>query len=169
MTSGAEAWLVDERWFKAYPLVDETTIGRGSKCSIILRDPAVSRVHAVVSKRAGGYTVNPEGASGTKLNGTAINGSTPLQEGDVLEIAYTSLRFTTKAPTGEMFIVSRDYPTHLDRLEPPTRDTLHAMHPITLMSRSRVYWKRIAIVVLILAMLLFLLAAMGYLASWRLV
>ena len=81
-----------------------------------------------------------------------------LQEGDVLEIAFTSLRFTSKAPTGEMFVISRDYPTNIDRLEPPTRDTLHAMHPITLMSRSRVYWKRIAIVVLLLVMLAFLLA-----------
>jgi hypothetical protein len=160
VTSGAEAWLVDERWFKAYPLVDETTIGRGSKCSIILRDPAVSRVHAVVSKHRSGYRVNPEGASGTKLNGNSIVTPVLLQEGDVLEIAYTSLRFTTKAPTGEMFVVSRDYPTHIDRLEPPTRDTLHAMHPITLMSRSRVYWKRIAVAVLLVAMLLFLLAIM---------
>jgi hypothetical protein len=165
MTSGAEAWLVDERWFKAYPLEEETTIGRGSKCSIILRDPAVSRVHATVSKHPSGYRVNPEGASGTKLNGNVITTPVLLQEGDVLEIAYTSLRFTSKAPTGEMFVVSRDYPTHMDRLEPPTRDTLHAMHPITLMSRSRVYWKRIAIVVVILAMLVFLLAALGYLQS----
>ena len=158
MTSGAEAWLVDERWFKAYPLVQETTIGRGSKCSIILRDPAVSRVHAVVSKHPSGYRVNPQGASGTKLNGNGIDAPVLLQEGDVLEIAFTSLRFTTKAPTGEMFVVSRDYPTHIDRLEPPTRDTLHALHPITLVSRSRLYWKRIAIVILIAALLLFVLA-----------
>ena len=25
MTSGADAWLVDERWFKAYPLVVDTS------------------------------------------------------------------------------------------------------------------------------------------------
>lgn len=149
MTSGAEAWLVDERWFKAYPLVEETTIGRGSKCSIILRDPAVSRVHAVVSKHASGYRVNPEGASGTKLNGTSIDTPVLLQEGDVLEIAYTALRFTTKAPTGEMFVVSRDYPTHLDRLEPPTRDTLHALHPITLVSRWRRYWHVLLVLMLV--------------------
>ena len=149
MTSGAEAWLVDERWFKAYPLVEETTIGRGSKCSIILRDPAVSRVHAVVSKHPSGYRVNPQGASGTKLNGNSIDTPVLLQEGDVLEIAFTALRFTTKAPTGEMFVVSRDYPTHLDRLEPPTRDTLHAMHPITLVSRWRRYWHVLLLLMLV--------------------
>ena len=39
MTSGAEAWLVDDRWGKAYPITEDTTIGRGSACAIILRDP----------------------------------------------------------------------------------------------------------------------------------
>jgi len=158
VTSGADAWLVDERWFKAYPLVDDTTIGRGTKCSIILRDPAVSRVHAKVRRTPDGYLVQGHGTSATKLNGALLTTETSLHEGDVIEIAFTSLRFTTKAPTGEMFVVSRDYPTSLDRLEPPTRDTLHAMHPITLMSRSRLYWKRVTVVVLILAMLAFLLA-----------
>jgi pSer/pThr/pTyr-binding forkhead associated (FHA) protein len=161
MTSGAEAWLVDERWFKAYPLIEETTIGRGSACSIILRDPAVSRVHAAVRRTAKGYTVEPRGSAGTKLNGNALTTATVLSDGDVIDIAFTSLRFTTQAPTGEMFVVSRDYPTSVDRLEPPTRDTLHAMHPITLMSRSRLYWRRILVAVLIVAMLAFLLASMA--------
>ena len=158
MTSGADAWLVDERWFKAYPLIDETTIGRGSKCTIIVRDPAVSRVHASVKKLPGGYVLEVRGS--TKLNGTSVTSDSTLQEGDVIEIAFTSLRFTTKAPTGEMFVVSRDYPTNIDRLEPPTRDTLHAMHPFTLISRGRRYWHRILIVVLLVAMLVFLLASL---------
>ena len=160
MTSGADAWLVDERWFKAYPLVDETTIGRGSRCTIIVRDPAVSRVHATVKRTPSGYHLESRGASGTKVNGTSVTSSYVLQEGDIVDIAFTTLRFTTKAPTGEMFVVSRDYPTHIDRLEPPTRATLHAMHPITLMSRSRPYWQRILVAVLILAMLAFLLATL---------
>lgn len=158
MTSGAEAWLVDERWFKVYPLFEETTIGRGSRCGIIVRDPAVSRVHARVIKSADGYVLEPQGASGTRLNGGSIGSDTLLHEGDVIDIAFTTLRFTTKAPTGEMFLVSRDYPTHVDKLDPPTRDTLHAMHPITLISRSRVYWRRIVVALLIVAMLAFLLA-----------
>ena len=161
MTSGAEAWLVDERWFKAYPLFEETTIGRGSKCTIIVRDPAVSRVHAKVTRSGSAYTLECYGSSGTKLNGGPIGSDTVLQEGDVIDVAFTSLRFTTKAPTGEMFLVSRDYPTKVDKLEPPTRDTLHAMHPITLLSRSRMYWRRILVALLIIAMLAFLLAWLG--------
>ena len=158
MTSGADAWLVDERWFKAYPLIDDTTIGRGSQCAIIVRDPAVSRVHATITRSPGGYVLKPHGPSGTKLNGTVVSADSALQEGDVVEIAFTTLRFTTKAPTGEMFLVSRDYPTSMDKLDPPTRATLHAMHPITLISRSRVYWRRILVAVLLIAMVAFLLA-----------
>ena len=161
MTSGAEAWLVDERWFKAYPLFEETTIGRGSKCTILVRDPAVSRVHAKVTRSPDGYVLEPYGSSGTKLNGGSISSDTVLTEGDIIDVAFTSLRFTTKAPTGEMFLVSRDYPTTVDKLEPPTRDTLHRMHPITLMSRSRMYWRRILVAVLIIAMLALLLAWFG--------
>jgi hypothetical protein len=158
MTSGADAWLVDERWMKAYPLETETTIGRGSKCSIILRDPAISRVHADVKRLPQGFVLRPRGAAGPKLNGTRLTSDALLTEGDIVEIAFTSLRFTTMAPTGEMFVITRDYPTSMDRLEPPTRDTLHAMHPITLVSRGRTYWRRLLVVGLILAMLFFLLA-----------
>jgi hypothetical protein len=82
------------------------------------------------------YVLHAEGGSGTKLNGKRIETDTVLEETDVIEIASSSLRFTRHAPTGEMFVVSRDYPTNLDRHEPPTRDTLHALHPITLVSRT---------------------------------
>jgi hypothetical protein len=134
MTSDAEAWLVDDRWGKAYPVTDDTTIGRGSKNAIIVRDPAVSRYHAVVRRNGATYALEVMGESGTLLNGTPVIGRTVLTEGDTIDVAITSLRFTTRAPTGEMFVVTHDYPA-LGR-ETPTRPTLHAMHPITLYSRS---------------------------------
>ena len=138
MTSGADAWLVDDRWGKAYPISEDTTIGRGSASNIILRDPAVSRHHATVRRRGLQYVLEVVTDAGTNLNGNAVTGETVLQEGDLIDIALTCLRFTQRAPTGEMFIVSRDYPA-LGR-EGPTRPTLHAMHPITLYSRARSYW-----------------------------
>lgn len=159
MTSGAEAWLVDERWFKAYPLLDETTIGRGGACSIILRDPSVSRIHATIRKSEGVYVLRPEGGSGTKVNGTHVEGDTVLEETDVIDIASTSLRFTRHAPTGEMFVVSRDYPTNIDRLEPPTRDTVHSLHPIRLVSRTSRYWRAVIGLLLLVVLLLVVLAS----------
>lgn len=157
MTSGAEAWLVDDRWGKAYPLDVETTIGRGAECAIILRDPAVSRRQASVQRRGMSYVLNVPGTSGTTLNGVTVTGESPLQEGDVIDIALTSLRFTTQAPTGEMFVVSRDYPLPGTLREGPTRPTLHAMHPITIASRSvgrlRAYWHFVLVLFLTIAVL----------------
>src|SRR5262245_18221314 len=46
--SDPDAWLVDDRWSKAYALAGEIHIGRGADSSIILRDPVISRRHASV-------------------------------------------------------------------------------------------------------------------------
>jgi pSer/pThr/pTyr-binding forkhead associated (FHA) protein len=131
------AWLVDERWAKAYPLGEDVTIGRGSDNTIILRDPAVSRLHAEVKQEAGKYMLYAHGSSGTDVNGVRVGLGCELHEDDVVEIAFSRLRFTTKAPTEEMLIISRDEPTDVDEQDIPTRMTLHALDPITLVSRFR--------------------------------
>ena len=158
MTSGADAWLVDDRWGKAYPLTDkETTIGRGHPSTVIIRDPAVSRMHARIRREGANYLLSVSGAAGTSVNGEPVTGDVTLAEGDTIEIALTALRFTFNAPTGEMFIVSRDYPVQPEVEEAPTRATLHAMHPITLVSRSytrmRAYWHFTLILFLTIAVL----------------
>jgi pSer/pThr/pTyr-binding forkhead associated (FHA) protein len=159
MTSGADAWLVDERWFKAYPLAVETTsIGRGSECMIILRDPAVSRHHADVKRESSGYVLRAFGSSGVLVNGIRVGAECALQEGDVVEIAFTTLRFTTKAPTNEMFVIPRDTPTFIDQLEGPTKATLNAMNRSAIMRGTRRYWHVIAMVILLFGLLLFVLA-----------
>lgn len=123
---GADAWLVDDRWSKAYALTGEIHIGRGAGSSIILRDPVISRRHASVVKHLDGYMLQALGAAGTKVNGVDVETQCVLREGDVIEIAFTALRFTMMAPTGEMFVVARDTPTLIDRQEGPTRATLKA-------------------------------------------
>jgi pSer/pThr/pTyr-binding forkhead associated (FHA) protein len=146
MTAGARAaWLVDERWAKAYPLGEVTTIGRGSENMIILRDPAVSRLHAEVRKEpgdTGGWILGAHGATGTKVNGLPVGGECRLAEGDVVEIAFSRLRFTTKAPTEEMFVIPRDTPSPLDAYEGPTRTTT-AVNPAAILGASRRSWRRI--------------------------
>lgn len=126
MAPQADAWLVDDRWSKAYALGTQTHIGRGSESSIILRDPVISRRHASVFRDGDSYVLNTFGASGTKLNGVLQEVPVVLTEGDLIEIAFTTLRFTMMAPTGEMFVVARDTPTLIDRQEGPTRATLTA-------------------------------------------
>jgi hypothetical protein len=131
------AWLIDERWAKAYPLGEDVTIGRGSDNTIILRDPAVSRLHAEVKKEAGNFVLHAHGSSGTNVNGIRVGGEHELHEGDIVEIAFSKLRFTTEAPTNEMFVIPRDVPIAGDEQDVPTRMTLHALDPITLVSRFR--------------------------------
>jgi len=122
------AWLVDERWAKAYPLAEAVTIGRGAQNTIILRDPAVSRMHAEVMQESGGFVLHAHGASGTRVNGVAIGDTCVLHDDDVIEIAFSTLRFTTRPPTTEMFVIPRDTPTYVDRRDTPTRMTLHAIN-----------------------------------------
>jgi len=126
MLPDADAWLVDDRWSKAYPLNDETHIGRGIGSSIILRDPVISRRHASVVKEGEAYVLHTYGASGTRVNGEPTAAPHVLTEGDKIEIAFTCLRFTLMAPTGEMFIMTRDTPTTIDQAEGPTRATVRA-------------------------------------------
>lgn len=140
MTSGAQAWLIDQRWAKAYPLAEETTIGRGPESTVVLRDPAVSRRHAQIMREGEAYVLRAMGSAGTLLNGVRVATECVLQEGDLIEISFTVLRFTKLAPTGEMFVVPRDAVHSRDQLDVPTRATLHGMHPITLMARWRRYW-----------------------------
>jgi len=121
------AWLVDQRWFKAYPLRETTTIGRGVESTIILREADVSRTHAKVRKVDDGYVLEVYGASGTKLNGAPIGAATPLKEGDVVEIAFTALQFTHHAPTSEMLVIPQDAKTLRSSQEGPTRATLQAV------------------------------------------
>jgi pSer/pThr/pTyr-binding forkhead associated (FHA) protein len=152
-----EAWLVDERWAKAYPLLgDATTIGRDGECTIILRDPSVSRHHASIERRENSYHLRPTGAAGTKLNGAQVATESPLQEGDRIEIAFTILRFTLKAPTGEMFVIRRDRPTPYDHPEVPTKAPLRVSTAALRVAKR--YWHLVLSIALLVVMLLVLLA-----------
>lgn len=150
-----EAWLVDDRWAKAYPLGDSTTIGRDPDNTIILRDTAVSRHHASVVRRGDGYVLQAMGASGTKLNGDPVAAEIALGEGDIVAIAFTTLRFTNRAPTGEMFVIRRDRPTAYDDPDVRTSAPLRATEAVVGLWRK--HWHFFVGVVLLVLMLLVLL------------
>jgi len=114
------AWLVDERWLKAYPIHEALSIGRGAHNAVILRDHAVSRTHATVTSEGGGFRLRATGATGTLLNGVPVQDDV-LEEGDVIEIASSHLRFTRQPPDDEMLVIPRDKPVSLDRIDSPTR------------------------------------------------
>ncbi|MGB8005049.1 MAG: FHA domain-containing protein [Gaiellaceae bacterium] len=74
----------------------ETTIGRSPDCGIFLDDVTVSRKHAIVVERDGGFFVDDQGS----LNGTFVNRkrveSAQLEDGDELQIGKYRLTFLNR-------------------------------------------------------------------------
>ena len=62
-----------------------------------MRDPTASRFHAEIRREAGGYALHTMGSSGTRLNGEELHGPRLLHEGDLVEIAFTTFRFTEQS------------------------------------------------------------------------
>ena len=71
----------------------ETTIGRSPDCGIFLDDVTVSRKHAILVERDGGFFIEDQGS----LNGTFVNRkrveSGQLEDGDELPIGKDRLTF----------------------------------------------------------------------------
>ena len=78
------------------PQGERTTIGRSPDCDIFLDDVTVSRTHAVLVQRDGGYFIEDQGSlNGTFLNRRRIE-SGRLENGDELQIGKYKLSFLEK-------------------------------------------------------------------------
>ena len=79
-----------------HPEGERTTIGRSPDCGIFLDDVTVSRKHAVLTKRDGGFFIEDQGS----LNGTFVNRkrveSAQLEDGDELQIGKYRLTFLNR-------------------------------------------------------------------------
>jgi hypothetical protein len=75
------------------PQGERTSIGRSPDCDIFLDDVTVSRKHAVLIAEDGRFTIEDQGS----LNGTYVNRrrieSSPLSDGDELQIGKYRLTF----------------------------------------------------------------------------
>ncbi len=95
--SGAPAHLVDEAAGVAYPLDRLVTrIGRGVTSDVFVPSLAVSREHAEVRAEAGGFVLHALGSAGTQVNGGRAS-VVVLEEGDVVALGGTELRYTRQA------------------------------------------------------------------------
>jgi len=102
------AHLIDTRDHVAYPLDRlSTNIGRATANVIRLKDPTASRFHAQVRREAGGFALHSVGSSGTRVNGRRVGSPQLLDDGDEIEIAYTTLRYTRATPPEGVTIVAR--------------------------------------------------------------
>jgi hypothetical protein len=75
-----------------YRVSGATRIGRNEQSDIVLMDPSVSRIHALLDVREGELTIRDEGSSnGTFVNGRRIQNSA-LQPGDIIAFGKTEMR-----------------------------------------------------------------------------
>jgi pSer/pThr/pTyr-binding forkhead associated (FHA) protein len=69
-------------------------IGRGHNADLVLNDPQVSRLHARLELRDGVVHLEDLGSmNGTGRNGQRLNGITPLDPGDKLQIGSATITF----------------------------------------------------------------------------
>ncbi|MFN2505023.1 MAG: FHA domain-containing protein [Acidimicrobiales bacterium] len=83
---------------------DAVTIGRDIDSDLVVGDPMVSALHAVVRRYHGGWSVQDVGSrNGTFVNGQRVAGEHRLRSGDEIGVGNTRLRFradaTSTAPT----------------------------------------------------------------------
>jgi pSer/pThr/pTyr-binding forkhead associated (FHA) protein len=77
---------------RAYPLGNETTLGRAAGCQITVDDNFVSQLHARVFARDGRFLVEDLGSTnGTYLNRQKVGGPMVLSPGDRLQVGNTVL------------------------------------------------------------------------------
>jgi len=89
------AKLVDPVSGKYYLLVNrETSIGRNKNSDILLEDPTVSRLHAViVCSKKGWYITNIRSEAGVIINGQKAEKKAFLKSGDTIRLGGVHLIF----------------------------------------------------------------------------
>ncbi len=111
----------------------QTVLGRGLEAHVRLRDIAVSRHHASIRQFEGAFLLEDQDSpNGVYLNGQRVKGAQALQEGDVIELGRTVLRF--QAPAAEPSLQPETPPTSEPEPEPP------AVGEESVPVRARVRW-----------------------------
>ena len=86
----------------------DNLLGREKGVRVWIDDPAVSRHHARIRVASGRASLEDLGSkNGTLLNGSAIEGVTPLSDGDRLQIGRAEMTFRELQRTGSTKTVSR--------------------------------------------------------------
>jgi len=88
----------DVNGVSSYPLQgSKMIVGRGKTSDIRVKGLTASRVHAEINQQNGGYNyrdLTPDKGNISIINGGQLRGTHHLQEGDVIRVGDTELRFT---------------------------------------------------------------------------
>src|SRR5215472_7176089 len=76
---------------------DVTIIGRNPECDVVLQPKSVSRRHAAIVRKDGGFLLRDMGSTrGTFVNGQKIANPVLLQDGSTVQIGELLLMFSGK-------------------------------------------------------------------------
>jgi len=78
-------------------LGERTTIGRSADCDVSIPDPTLSRVQALIERRADGFTLLDRSGRGTRVGGVEVSAA-PLANG--AELSFGTWRALFRAPSG---------------------------------------------------------------------
>lgn len=91
----APSFLIDTSARRGYALRKRVVqIGREIGCSIVLKDPTVSRFHSDVRSEGGEFVIYSMGSTGTRVNDAPVTVPRMLVEGDRIAIGNTTFTFT---------------------------------------------------------------------------
>ena len=85
--------------------VEGLMIGRDPICHIVLASKTVSRHHATISPSLLGYSITDRSTNGILVNGTRIQGSELLRQGDVVRVGDRDFRFEADEASFEPGVV----------------------------------------------------------------
>jgi hypothetical protein len=93
----SDAWLLDISNNRRYDLCQGiTTVGRADDNDIVVKDPAMSRRHAQIREAHGHFTLSDVGAkTGIRLNDRKLRNPQVMQNGDMITLGDTVLKFIT--------------------------------------------------------------------------
>jgi pSer/pThr/pTyr-binding forkhead associated (FHA) protein len=151
-------FLIDDSSKVSYELNNRsTTIGRDPSNAILVGDPTASRFHAEVRREAGGFALHSMGSAGTTVNDKRVTAPVLLHDDDIIEVAFTRLRFSRDATgTRDAAALSADRESLWSRRNPTLATSKIWVVEPDRERHSGVVWLVVAIVVIVAAAVLFL-------------
>jgi pSer/pThr/pTyr-binding forkhead associated (FHA) protein len=78
------------------------TIGRSSKCDVVINDASISRQHTQITQQESGWYAQDLGSrNGTAINGQRLSAPQRLQDGDTLTVGTIPLHYFVASPAEE--------------------------------------------------------------------